>query len=78
VDTNFVGRWCFVAATIAGLSLLVSHGANAQSATSLTFVRPAAQGPGTPGYAVISDPAIQPRFPDGFPSSLGISTAIDL
>ena len=28
--------------------------------TPLTFARPAAQGPGTPGWAFISDPTIQP------------------
>lgn len=50
----------------------------AQGTTSLTFARPAAQGPGTQGFQSISDPTIQPFFPDGLGAALGITASIDL
>lgn len=62
---------------IAVLAVGLSHVAVAHAQT-LTFDRPAAQGPGTPGYMVISDPTIQPFLTDGYPSSLGITASIDL
>src|SRR5688500_13041089 len=56
----------------------MGHLALAQGTTSLTFARPAAQGPGTPGFQGISDPTIQPFFPGGVGANLGRTALIDL
>jgi hypothetical protein len=50
----------------------------AAGATPLIFTRPAAQGPGTPGFQIASDPTIQPYISPGVPAPLGMSLPIDL
>ncbi len=50
----------------------------AQGATFLTFVRPAAQGPGTSGFQIAADPTIQAILSDGLPTAIDMTAAIDL
>ena len=69
-----------LAAIVTGTSsqALAPNPASAQGATSLTFARPAAQGPGTPGFQAVSDPTIQPFLVDGVAAYLGTTVSIDL
>jgi hypothetical protein len=49
----------------------------AAAATSLMFERPPAQGPGTPGFQIVSDPAIRPFQAPGIPATISTTLPID-
>jgi hypothetical protein len=55
----------------------VSAFAFAAAATALIFERPPAQGPGTPGFQIVSDPAIRPFQAPGIPATIGKTLPID-
>ena len=59
------------------LAASLSHVAVAQSAAPLIFERPAAQGPGTPGFGIVSDPTIRPFQAPGVPAQIGKVLPID-
>ncbi len=69
-------RLCRAALAILAASL--SHVAVAQSASPLTFVIPAVQGPGTKGFGIVSDPTIQPFSAPGLPAPIGRALPVDL
>jgi hypothetical protein len=60
------------------LAVSVWQLARAQGVTPLTFNRPPAQGPGTRGIGVVSDPTIQPFMAPGVPAALVTRASIDL
>ena len=62
------------------LLLTVSGGrlASAQGVTPLTFERPPAQGPGTLGFEIVTDPTIQPFLAPGIPAPMFAWHPIDL
>ena len=64
--------WIALFLTLSGGQL-----ARAQGVTPLTFERPAAQGPGTPGFQIVSDPAIRPFQAPGIPATIGKTLPID-
>ena len=47
-------------------------------AGTVTFVVPAIQGPGNPGFGTISDPTIQPYLAPGIPPPFAIAVPVDL
>jgi len=49
----------------------------AQAGSSLRFERPAAQGPGTPGFEIASDPTVRPFQAPGFPATISTTLPID-
>ncbi len=63
---------------LTALVLTLSGALIAQGVTPLTFDRPPAQGPGTPGWAFISDPTIQPFVAPGMPAPMLMRASIDL
>jgi hypothetical protein len=72
-----VRKRLFGVLVLASAAALISEGVPAQT-TSLTFERPPAQGPGTPGGGVISDPTIQPFNGPGMPAWVAMGASIDL
>ena len=72
-----VGILAVAVAMFAALAVSSSQHALAQGATSLKFERPAAQGAGTPGYQVVSDPTIRPFMGPGKPATIGVTVEID-
>ena len=60
------------------LTLIGAQFARAQGVTPLTFDRPPAQGPGTLGWAFVSDPTIQPFLAPGMPAPMLMRASIDL
>src|SRR5262245_15767197 len=59
------------------LALSAWQFARAQGVTSLTFVRPPAQGPGTSGFQTVSDPTVRPFQPNGSSASVSRALPID-
>jgi hypothetical protein len=60
------------------LTLSGTELAPAQGVTPLTFERPPAQGPGTLGFGVVTDPTIQPFLAPGIPAPMFSWHSIDL
>ncbi len=72
--------WLIVAGTALGvvaLLCLVAPPSAAQAVPSLIFERPAAQGPGTSGFQIVSDPTIRPFQAPGMPATISKTLPID-
>ena len=82
MTTRLLSRWFGLVLSLLLLAVTAGSGQEPgpalQGATSLTFARPAAQGPGTPGFQIVSDPTIRPFLSDGSPAILGVMASIDL
>lgn len=63
--------------TLAVLASSMNHVVRGQGEASLRFERPAAQGPGTAGFQIVSDPTIRPFEAPGFPATISTSLPID-
>ena len=75
-----VGRLLLIVGAVFGLVSLIHIVASptaAQTALSLVFERPTAQGAGTPGFLIASDPTIRPFHAPGIPATLSTTLAID-
>src|SRR5215471_17495026 len=59
------------------LTLGSARPARAQGLPPVTFDRPPAQGPGTPGWGALYDPTIQP-FTGAIPAPISSTASIDL
>ena len=75
-------RFCVVGCLVVVGNMILAPVSRTQmmlvsDAASLTFERPAAQGPGTPGSQTVSDPTIRPLEAPGRPATINKTLPID-